>query len=190
MSRSIVQAVERLLAVLPALTQVTGADGLKHAIASSGLFLESALLHPQLAGAADKDVKTALLRLANVIRQNLASEASAQQTDALPTRDTLQSLLRQVESGLARLQLHQLASLGSHQAQGDERQIITLELPLLQPQEKTLEMLQLKIQRENNKRRSGVEDCWSVTLHLNPSGYGEINAVVSLTGGKISTTFW
>lgn len=188
--RQVQQAIERLLAVLPLLKQVSGADGLKQAIASSGLFLESSLLHAQHNNLADKDVKTALLRLARTIRQRLATEGGEQHAEVTRSRDMLQGLLRQIDAGLARIQLHQLSSLTSQQSQGDERQLLTLELPLLQPQGKGIELLQLKIQREKAKRGSGAEDCWSVTLHLSPAGYGDIQAVVSLSSGKVSTTFW
>jgi hypothetical protein len=190
--RHLQQAVERLLAVLPLIKQISEADGLKQAIASSGLFLESSLLHPQQSSSPDKDVKTALLRLARTIRQSLAIEGGEQHAEVTRSREMLQGLLRQVDAGLARIQLHQLSSITAQQAQGDERQLMTLELelPLLQPQEKGIELLQLKIQRERAKKGSGAEDCWSVTLHLSPADYGDIQAVVSLSSGKISTTFW
>lgn len=184
------QAIARLLSVLPALAQITSAEGLKQAIAASGMFLESNLLHPSRETPPDKDVKTALLRLARAIRQSLAEDGAGSRPETARGRDNLQALLRQVDSGLARIQLHQLNSLAGQQSQGDERQLVTLELPLLQQQEKNIELLQLKIQRESKSARSGAGDCWSVTLHLSPADYGDIHAVVSLTGGKVSTTFW
>lgn len=187
--RQVRQAIEKLLAVLPPLKQITEADGLKQAIASSGMFLESSLLQRQ-SNTPDKDVKTALLRLAQIIRQSLSEGESNQHTETIRSRDLLQALLKQVDSGVARVQMNQLHSLATQQAQGEERQFMTLELPLLPPQGNNIDVLQLRIQREKSKSRSGAEDCWSVTLHLSPADYGDIHAVVSLTGGKVSTTFW
>jgi len=187
--RQVQLAISRLLNILPSIGQISRAPGLQQAIARSGLFLESSLLQGQ-AASSDKDVKTALLRLARTIRQNLGDGGDAKPGQGAVGREALQTLLRQVDSGVARLQLHQLNALSSQQTQGDERQLLTLELPLWQPQEKNLEFLHLKIQREKGQAGAGAGSCWSVTLHLSPAGFGDIHAVVSLAGGKVSTTFW
>jgi flagellar hook-length control protein FliK len=98
----------------------------------------------------------------------------------------LQLLGRQSESALARVQMNQLTTLHSQQ-QGEER-ILNLELPIFNGRE--CEVVQLKVQRETRQSGGEAESCWSVTLKLDNEGYGAIRAVVSLVGGKVSTSFW
>ena len=178
---------------------VGDAKGLKQAISHSGLFLEYSLAASS-AGAfsGDRDLKVLLLRLAALIRQTLAGTPVAQaggKTPADPAQairqasiDALLQLQKQAEAGLARIQVNQLASSGTS-PQGEERPLL-LELPLFNPAQNQTELLKLRVQREKPRSGDQGEECWSVTLQLSPAEYGEINAIVSLTGGKVSVTFW
>lgn len=188
--RSINQAINRLLTLLPTLPQLFKAEGLQQAIAHSGLFLESHLLQGAPATRLDRDVKTSLLRLAQSIRQYLG-EAKTPSSNT-PSRDLseegLRGLLRQIEAGIARIQSNQLSTLTTR-GEGEERLNLNLELPLFNPQQREIELLRLRIRRD--ARGDGKKgERWSVTLHLSPTGFGDIRAVVTLNGGKISTTFW
>ncbi len=188
--KPIAQAIARLLAILPTLEKLSQPSTLQQAIAHSGLFLESQLLSGIRPTELDHDLKAVLLHLAQNIRQQLASEAVPQQRpgkEVVP--QGLQNLLRQIESGIARIQLGQLNALAS-KSDGETHLNLALELPLYQPQSGEIEMLRIQIRRNGNKRKNGKDETWSVVLNLSPQGYGEIHAVVSLGGGKISTTFW
>jgi hypothetical protein len=177
--------------LLPRLAQLSSADGLQQAIANSGLFLEQHLLKPPGSVRLEGDVKNLLLRLAQLIRQQLAAQTTqtspGQGKPAAISQEQLLSLLKQSESSLARIQVNQLNSLAS-QARPDERHL-NIELPLYLQADKEAEVIRLQIRRE--APRAGTDGpLWSVRLHLEPAGHGEIDALVSLSGGKIATTFW
>lgn len=104
-----------------------------------------------------------------------------------PTK-LLQGLLQQVDSSLARLQLHQLAS---QPADGDQRQVWLLELPVRRDQQ--VDLWHLRIEREgaddgDESRRSGTG--WTVKLAFDLDGLGPVQARVGLHGGLVSTAFW
>jgi flagellar hook-length control protein FliK len=187
--KSVAQAVTRLLTLLPGLQQLFKAEGLQQAISNSGPFLESHLLQGAPVRTLDSDVKAALLRLAQTIRQYLSEGKPPSNTQTREqSEDGLRSLLRQIESGVARIQSNQLNAL-TGRGESEERLNLNLELPLFDLQQRKVEVLQIRIRRDG-KRGGKNGERWSVTLHLSPQGYGDIRAVVSLSGGKISTTFW
>lgn len=188
--KPITQAIARLLTILPTLEKLSQPSGVQQAISHSGLFLESQLLSGIRPTALNHDIKAVLLRLAHSIRQQLASETPQQQRAAKEVvQQGLQNLLRQIESGIARIQLNQLNAL-STKSDGETHLNLALELPLYQPQSGEVELLRIQIRRNGNKRNNGKDETWSVVLNLSPQGYGDIHVVVSLGGGKISTTFW
>lgn len=187
------QAINQLLSLLPKLQQLTQAQGLQQAIAHSGLFLESQLLRGGEPGRQDGDVKNILLRLAQLIRQQLGDNSQQQnrqgtgQRQAALQLEQLQTLLRQSESSIARIQLNQLNTLASQQ-RSDER-TLHLELPIFTQADKEAEVIRLQIRRQ--RRGSGAEEpIWSVRLQLEPADYGRIDAIVSLIAGKVSCSFW
>ena len=172
--------------------------GLQQAITHSGMFLEQHLAAATTSSfSPDRDVKVLLLRLASLIRQLIASPAGNMPTgkgssEAQILRqgsiETLLQLQKQTEAGLARIQVNQLSNATASQ-QGDERPFL-IELPVFNPQQQQTELLQLKIQREKNRRGDKSKDCWSITLQMSPEEYGEIQTIVTLTEKKISVTFW
>ena len=173
-------------------------------IADSGLFLEHRLLHPQAGVHLEGDVKNILLRLAQLIRQAInhppppaqptsgQSGQSAQGGNATSaaqlSTEQLLTLLKQSEASLARIQVNQLTSLTT-QGKGDER-LLNIEIPLLLQKDREPELLRLQIRRETRGSGEDKQAVWSVRLQLDPEDYGHIEAVVSLMGGKVSTTFW
>lgn len=182
-----------------ATTQSLGeAKGVQQAISHSGLFLEQQLRAATVGGfSPDRDVKVLLLRLAALLRQAIASPADKPpaKTGADPARsmrlnnmESLLQLQKQTEAGLARIQVNQLSQASTPQ-QGEERPLL-IELPVFNLQQQQTELLQLKIQRDKHRSGDGREDCWSVTLKMSPAEYGEIQAIVALSGGKVSVTFW
>ena len=92
--------------------------------------------------------------------------------------------LRQVESALARVQLHQITSLPSQETQ--EPQWI-VELPLYSEEEE--EGLRLRMRREGGSDEEGGPR-WSVTLEYDSAQHGPVHMVVTLASGQVSVTFW
>ncbi len=188
--KSVSQTIGRLMSVIPTLEKLLQPAGLHQAITRSGLFLENNLLQGARPSELENDVKTVLLRLAQTIRQQLgegSTKSGAQRHEQI--HDQLQGLLRQVDAGVARIQLNQLNSL-SGRGESDERLNITLELPFYHAQNGEMDLLKMRIRRHGNKNHDKEGSSWSVTLHLSPEGYGDIRAVITLNSGKISTTFW
>ncbi len=110
--------------------------------------------------------------------------ASTASTPNLSLPQQLQELLRQVDGGLARIQLSQLAS----NSEDDGRRSWLLDLPLRHGDR--LDLLQMRIdeERDGKGRRAGSQ--WSVTLAVELEGLGEIHIRVTLNGGVVSATFW
>lgn len=100
----------------------------------------------------------------------------------------LQGLLQQVESSLARLQLHQLAS---QPTEGEQRQVWLLELPVRRDQ--NVDVLHLRIERENGDQDGEAgpnKTGWTVKLAFDLDGLGPVQARVGLHHGLVSTAFW
>lgn len=100
----------------------------------------------------------------------------------------LQGLLHQVDSSLARLQLHQLAS---QPTDGDQRQVWLLELPIRRDQ--TVDVMHLRIERETEgagSERDRRGNGWTVKLAFDLDGLGPVQARVGLHGGMVSAAFW
>ncbi len=182
-----------------ATTQSLGeAKGVQQAISHSGVFLEQQLRAAMVGDfSPDRDVKVQLLRLAAVLRQVIASPADnptakkgadTARTMSLNNMESLLQLQKQTEAGLARIQVNQLSHTITPQ-QGEERPLL-IELPVFNLQQQQTELLQLKIQRDKNRSGDSRQDCWSVTLKMSPAEYGEIQSIVTLSGGKVSVTFW
>lgn len=96
----------------------------------------------------------------------------------------LQELLRQVDGGLARIQLSQLAT----NAEDDGRRSWLLDLPLRHGDQ--FDLLQIRIDEERRGKGRGSDSLWRVTLAVELEDLGEIHIRVTLSGGVISATFW
>lgn len=100
----------------------------------------------------------------------------------------LHGLTQQVESALARVQLNQLAT---QPADGEQRQVWLLELPLRR--DNGVDVLHLRIEREPEHTdspgaRSG--NGWTVRLAFDLEGLGPVQSRVGLHGGLVSSAFW
>lgn len=106
-------------------------------------------------------------------------------TQQMNLQQTLLELLRNVEGGLARLQLSQLISSGTEE---DGRRLWALELPVRNGE--NIDLIQLRIQKEKEGREKKKNALWTVNLAFDLAGLGPIQVRVMLTNGTINTTFW
>ncbi len=110
----------------------------------------------------------------------------------------LQMLLRQVDGGIARIQLSQLASVNEDD---DGKRSWLLDLPLRHGEQ--IDVLQIRIEEEKRRRNRHNETLWHVTLAFELEGLGAIHVRVNLGDGsasaatdknadgkKVSATFW
>ncbi|GEM_PF-654946 len=105
-----------------------------------------------------------------------------------PTSSTLR-LLRAIEapleSALARVRYHQLASLPGHDP---NVQVWQFEFPLASGER--LEGLRLRIEEQERSHADPAAHRWSVTLDFDFAALGRIQARVGLQGERVSGTFW
>ncbi len=169
---------------------LTGAV-IRQVLSQSGLFLEPRLLNGQpMPG----DLKANLLRLLETLQPMLTPIPMAESVPgrASDTGTALQLLAarlfaelhHQADGALARIQLHQLASLP--QEENSLRQHWQFELPIAYPDGHD----EFLIQFEKETRPSGqAEERWSVTLNFNIAPTGPVCAKLSLVGDEISSHF-
>ncbi len=217
----VLQQMQRLLERLPQREAVTRADGLRQALADSGLFLEARLAEAlragqpstQLARQLAGDLKGGLLGLLSLLlgqagggkpvpalvhggetppplphAQPVAQPRvppPGQPPEGLSLPRQLQQLLRQVDAGIARIQLSQLASIAEDD---DGTRHWLLDLPLRDGER--IDVLQLRIEQRRKRRESGERGLWSVALALELPDLGPVHARVSLGGGTVSARFW
>lgn len=176
---------------LPGNSPVTAAR-VEQAFQQSGLFLESRLLGNNLLGL---DFKASLLKLiAELQTLTLVNPVMADSVDikTADTATTLQLLAARIfselqkltEGALARVQLHQLASLP--QEENSLRQIWQFELPI--PHADGHDNFFIQFERENNRADPSAAH-WSVTLNFDIPPAGPISAKINLTGDVISSHF-
>ncbi len=101
--------------------------------------------------------------------------------------NALQELQQQTEGSLARLQLHQLASVPDSTA---AQPSWLLELPLRHQAQ--VDLFHLRIGREAPAPTDsdGAERPWVVSLAFDLPGLGPVQARVAIQGEQVSTTFW
>jgi hypothetical protein len=189
-----VMAAEKLLPLaaqlmnqLPESQRLTTTDGLRQAILNSGVFLEARLARGDTA-ALQEDFRANLLRLLGAVREQATAPAAAVTRDGnAPTlpASLLLELSQQIEGALARVKVQQLHNVS---AQSDPNPAWLLELPLRNGVE--LEVLRLRIQREEGHRNGGGAAGWSVRLHFDNARHGNVDSVITLLGGKVGVSFW
>lgn len=189
------ELLQSLLERLPTLEQATTADGLRSALNDSGLFLQARLARGDGA-ATDRDLQSALLRLAAAAGEELAAQpsaAAAQRPSAETTQtatllhlgQTLQQIAQQADGAVAHLRVQQLHTLA---ARSDTNNVWLLNLPIRHGTD--TDVVQLRIRREARGRNGEEAPAWSVHLHFGTPHYGAIDSVVNLSGGNIGVTFW
>lgn len=141
------------------------------------------------------DTKLQLLQLLQRLRTEPVRDGRRPDTavaDGAPgsgTRVSLDSLLarlvRLIEGSVARIQLQQSAAL---QTDDSQRQAWQLDLPIRLPDEEHGAML--RIQREPADTAPGSQPSWSVNLAFDFDTVGRLQCRVTLSGERVSTTFW
>lgn len=115
--------------------------------------------------------------------QARASAAIAQQLNA---QAMLNDLLRQVSGSLARIQLHQLASIGTDD---EPRHVQITEVPIHHNQ--GADVFQIRFEEDRHqKQKTKREKTWSVTLAFDIGKFGPVHVKLSLIKDVINTTFW
>lgn len=188
--------------------KIDGAS-LKAAIRSSGIFQEANLANGA-PGAAAADTKSSLMALRQSLGQWLGAEAQITQLaqippplkhvlprarlpeappDDLPTEPEAlgKLLLERTDSALARMRLHQHASLPDGQKAGESQW--SLDLPVLIGQQQAV--LQMQIQHEGGGSEGKAEDRgWQVQFAINLPALGEVGAQISLRGQMTGILLW
>jgi len=98
----------------------------------------------------------------------------------------LKQLLTAVESGLARLQTQQLASVPVDDA---TRQVWQFEIPLKNQTE--ISTLMMRIEQDDSPENKNTQgSTWTVALNIDMEELGHIHSKIRLTGEHVSTHFW
>lgn len=167
-SAAIVTLLKQLIDQLPDRQAVSGADGLKRALHDCGLFLEHKLSIGSKAASSAADLKGNLLRLLAEARRSNDDEANA--------------LVRHVEAGLARIQLHQLSALGEMQATW------TGEIPV--QSNRHVEVFQFHIEKDAKAAADPKRQSWCAWLSFDLKTLGPMSVKLALNNKTIATTIW
>jgi len=208
--RPLVEQIRAVVERLPDGSSISTGDGLKQAVARSGLFMEARLaqiLQQPATGTTMPpiDFKGGLLSLLLILldfRKSMPptpanttpvpnatphAQTGTQATlnQQMNLQQLLTELLRNVGSGLARLQLSQLVSSAPEE---DGKRAWVMELPVRNGEH--IDVVQLRIEKEKNQRSSKKPAVWTVTLALELHGLGPVQARITLAGKTVSTHFW
>ncbi|MCW8891363.1 MAG: flagellar hook-length control protein FliK [Sedimenticola sp.] len=189
---SLAQQIHQLINQVSTGNSPVTATAIRQAFEHSGLFLES-----QLAGghAVGTDFKASLLRLLAELQPLVASSPIAGDPVAVRAADTATTLqlmaarlfaeLQQLSDGtLARIQLHQLASLP--QDDSNLRQAWQFELPIPHPEGH--DNFFIRFEKEVSPSDPTAVR-WSVVLNFDIPPAGPISAKINLEGDIISSHF-
>lgn len=202
------QAAAATLQVLASAESLRKPGALVRAVADAGLLLESRLARGPGAESLSRDLKAALLRLAQSLPQPppgerlsppaprspppLPGSAPASQPPAMaaeafrtPGPETLARLLAQVESALARVQVLQLGALAVDPDLPPPP--FLLDLPLRHGE--NTDVVQLRIHRDG-RSGGGQDAAWTVSMSVDLSGLGPLHARVSLGSGALRAVLW
>lgn len=210
----VAQAAGQVLATRTNLDAPLDGETLQKAVLASGVFQEAQLASGQASTAAPRgDLKAALLALRGALVTWLGEDAGETDAPALvqqppvrgsvpralkehidpgPTRGTPEdigkTLLDRTDNALARVRLHQHASLPDQTARATAEW--HLELPVIINQQQSV--MQFQITRDGGGVESSVEAerSWHVRFAVNLSKSGEIGAQVGLRGQRASVLLW
>lgn len=181
---------------------------LQAAIRSSGIFQEASLARGQIP-LQQGDIKSTLLTLRQALTSWLGQQAPvtpvarippplrgavprARPAEMLPMdpsaapEEVGRQLLERTEAALARIRLHQHASLPDPAGRTADW---SMDLPVMVGAHQTL--LQLQIHRDQHKDlRATEERGWQMRFAINLPGLGEIGAQVSLRGNAVGVMLW
>ena len=97
----------------------------------------------------------------------------------------IDELIRQTEGSIARVQLSQLASTAQD---SNTPQTWTFELPLRHSE--NIDVVQLRIEKEDSQEGEEKESRWQVTLTLDLPEIGTVYATITIQGERSSTRLW
>lgn len=163
------------------------ASRIRQAFGSSGLFLESSLAQGT---APTIDMKASLLQLLLHLRPGSGQGArgnnqnTPSNTMTAATLRSLSDLQTLAEGALARVQVHQFASLPPEEG---GRQVWQFELPFLMPHSTDNLLIRLEREESDNSEREGAG--WAVTIHFNIEPLGPMSVRLSLQEEEISSHF-
>ncbi|MCF6254847.1 MAG: flagellar hook-length control protein FliK [Gammaproteobacteria bacterium] len=206
----LIELVRAVVDRLPDNRSVSSGDGLKQAVAQSGLFMEARLaqiLQQPTSGTTTPpiDFKGGLLSLLLTLLNFSKNMPPPSPTNTVPTQtlphiqtgmqtalnqqmnlqQVLAELLRNVGSGLARLQLSQLVSSAADE---EGKRAWIMEIPVRSGEH--IDLIQLRIEKEKNQRSPKKPALWTVTLALELRGLGSVQARVTFADNIVSTHFW
>jgi len=171
-------------------------EQLRQSLAHSGLFLEANLAQGTPPPAAD--LKANLLQLLLLLNRSIPAQAGSQPLTPQDPSATgqqppashegvmrlLADLQNQTEGALARIQMHQLASV---RTDDQPRQAWQFELPINQDQ--GTDNFMLRVEREGTTDDHHGEALWFVNMEFNLAPLGVVSAKIGLTGMQVSTHF-
>lgn len=206
--------------VVPQASQLKTPEAIKQAIQRSGLFVEQQLgqavsQNEKPPVNAEVNLRTALLRLAVLIKTTLATDLKIPvQATTPPAAQLLQhlqqqapqaqatvasrlmdianieqlklELLKQVEASLARIQTMQLASVKTDDTPNP---LWAMELPIRN--QNNTDIFDIRIQQEQQGKDQDIaKHRWSISIAFDIEGLGAIYVKASLLDEKVSATFW
>lgn len=163
--------LEQLIEQLPTPEDISRADVLKQAMMDSGPFLEHKLSLAPKAAALAGDLKANLLRL-------LAESSQSDDTAA-------KNLTQLVETGLARIQLHQLSTFADMQTPSAAW---AGELPVRR--DNHVDVFQFHIEKDGKSETNPARKSWNTWLSFNIASLGPMHVKISLTNTEIAATLW
>jgi hypothetical protein len=191
--------------------EITRGDGLRQAVRSSGLFLESALLDPSDAAAAvpDDDWKAALLRLAAALRdppgivpaprgeqpetppplqhRGLQAQARVPLADPAPAQagaEELERLLPQLYDATHAA----LARLEVAQLEASTLPAWMIEIPL--QGERGYDVLQLRIEPDASEPPASPAAAWTLGFAIDLPALGPVHGELQLRGLRLAVRLW
>ena len=184
------QLAQEILAAIPAQSQISTPEQIKHSIVQSGLFLEAKLaelLTGQGSAALQDDMKAKLLKFVGLLKLELS--AQTQPGSNKQSTEILKELLQKADGTLAKLTLDQLNSLPQEEL---PKQTWSLELPFFF--QDLAHSLQIEIEQDkpgakpNNPAQT--QKNWAVSITLNLPELGTIHSRISYFDGAVNTRFW
>jgi flagellar hook-length control protein FliK len=163
--------VKQIANVVPQVNTLVTPEGVKRALADSGITLEAKLARPDASPASD--FKAALLQLrSRLVEAPLPGVPAAE-------------LLAKTDGALARIQLHQLASIPTETVPVP----LFAEIPLRDGDRADVLRLAIEPQAQGQERPDAPR-AWTVWLSLSPGDLGPVHCRITVQGESAAVSFW